>query len=92
MNKNVFVNVAGKGFFAWHQGLLPWYHRLLGAKIGKNVLMTVRTEIYEHDLVEIGDECVLESCTISPFALLPAAFYLKKIILGRRVIMGPKSK
>ena len=73
------------------RALLPYYYRLLGARIAKGVILSPLTNIKEFDLVTIGDECVLDACTLSPFELSAGAFTLRHIQLGARVIMGPKS-
>jgi acetyltransferase-like isoleucine patch superfamily enzyme len=73
------------------RSFLPFYYRLMGAKIGKGVILSLLTNIKEYDLVTIGDECVLDAGTISPFGLVSGGFELKPISFGARVIMGPKS-
>jgi acetyltransferase-like isoleucine patch superfamily enzyme len=62
----------------------------MGARIGRNVTLSTLTNIKEFDLVSIGDGCILDACTISPFGLHAGAFELRPTAVGKRVIIGPK--
>ena len=60
----MFTKVAMIFGCAWFAGttIMPHIYRAFGAKIGKRV--TIRTlDLAECDLVEIGDDCVIEVCT-----------------------------
>lgn len=72
------------------RSLLKFYYRLMGAKFGRDVTISSLTNIKEFDLVSIGDGCILDACTISPFALHAGAFELQPTAVGKRVIIGPK--
>lgn len=63
----------------------------MGAKIGKGVRLSPAADIKEFDLLTIGDDCVLDACTVSPFALVSGGFELRPITLGARTVMAPKS-
>jgi hypothetical protein len=52
--------ICGRGAFAWFDGGLSTYYRLLGATIGSNVSINAHTKIGEPDLIEIGDNVVLD--------------------------------
>ena len=71
--------------------VLNWYYWALGAKIGRNsVINTV--DIFEPDLVTIGDETVLEE----EVALHSSYFHegyliLDSIKIGNRCLLQPRS-
>lgn len=85
------VDVSGPGCFSWTSYTKIIYYRLMGAKIGKNVSMT-KVRIGEWDLVEIGDNAILEGCTCRPFgAERNTSMYLGKVVIGKNSTVGTAS-
>lgn len=86
------IGVAGMGnlgFFNWSRVL---YYRLLGAKIGRNVTIPKGVSIGEYDLISIGNNAVLERCTIRPFgAERNTSMYLGRINIGSNTVIGASS-
>jgi non-ribosomal peptide synthetase-like protein len=68
--------------------LLPWYFRLLGAKIGKRVYLET-TDFSEFDLARIGDEATLNAdCTIQTHLFEDRVMKMSNIEIGRRCQIG----
>ncbi|KKA26603.1 hypothetical protein TD95_003413 [Thielaviopsis punctulata] len=85
------ISITGRGVFGTHDSLRTLYYRLMGAKIGKNVTFK-GCALQEFDLLEIGDDCILEKCRIRPFAAeRNTAMYLGKITIGRNCTVGTAS-
>ncbi|PKS07245.1 hypothetical protein jhhlp_005847 [Lomentospora prolificans] len=85
------VDVCGPGCFSWSSCTKIMYYRLMGAKIGKNVDLT-KVRIGEWDLVEIGDNAVLEGCICRPFgAERNTSMYLGRIVIGSGATVGVAS-
>jgi acetyltransferase-like isoleucine patch superfamily enzyme len=60
------------------------YYRLLGAKIGKNVIIEKGTTLGEYDLIEIGDNSHLDRCVCRPFAVeRNTSMFLGRIVIGK---------
>lgn len=73
----MFTKVAMIFGCAWFAGttIMPHIYRASGAKIGKRV--TIRTlDLAECDLVEIGDDCVIEVCAEQLFFCGPMCIWL----------------
>ncbi|PSR81726.1 hypothetical protein BD289DRAFT_32545 [Coniella lustricola] len=85
------VDICGQGLFSQTNYTTCLYLRLMGARVGRNV--SVRgVSVGEWDLLEIGDEAVLERCTLRPFAgERNTAMYLGRIRIGRRATVGMAS-
>lgn len=73
--------------FAWSQKL---YYRLLGAKIGKNVTIHKKAQLGEYDLIEIGDDTILDKQSICrPFAAeRNTSMVLSRILIGKKCTVG----
>lgn len=85
------TDVCGIGWFGWWNFTRVLYYRMMGAKIGKNVSIA-KVKIGEWDLIEIGDNAVLEKCTCRPFAAeWNTTMYLGKIKIGRNATVGVAS-
>jgi acyl-CoA synthetase (AMP-forming)/AMP-acid ligase II/acetyltransferase-like isoleucine patch superfamily enzyme/acyl carrier protein len=83
------VAICGPGVFALSNWSLVWYYRLLGAKIGRNVIINKHARLGEWDLITIGDDAVLERCTIRPFAVeRNTSMYLGRITIGSKASIG----
>ncbi|KUL87836.1 hypothetical protein ZTR_03174 [Talaromyces verruculosus] len=86
------LQVCGKGIlgqFNWSRVL---FYRMLGAKIGKNVTISKTVKLGEYDLIEIGDNVILDNCQCRPFAVeRNTSMLLKRIRIGRDSSVGTKS-
>ncbi|KAJ5233212.1 NRPS-like protein biosynthetic cluster [Penicillium citrinum] len=86
------LQVCGKGIFNNFNWSRVLFYRLLGAKIGKNVTISPSAKLGEYDLVEIGDNVVLDTCQCRPFAVeRNTSMLLKKIRIGKDSSVGLKS-
>ena len=62
------LRFCGRGIFKYHSSLLPWYYRLLGARIGSNVSISNNADLGEYDLLYIGDDvCIDDKAILRPF-------------------------
>ncbi|KAJ5774946.1 NRPS-like protein biosynthetic cluster [Penicillium paradoxum] len=87
------LQVCGKGMFnKWNWSRVMFY-RLLGAKIGRNVTLAPSAKLGEYDLVEIGDNVVLDTGSqCRPFAVeRNTSMLLKRIRIGKDSSVGIKS-
>ncbi|MGA3180997.1 MAG: Pls/PosA family non-ribosomal peptide synthetase [Verrucomicrobiota bacterium] len=68
-----------------------WYFRLLGAKIGRRVYMET-TDLSEFDLVDIGDEAMLNAdCTIQTHLFEDRVMKMAVVKIGPRCHVGAGS-
>src|SRR6266702_3267118 len=71
--------------------LLPWYLRLLGARIGRRTYIHT-TGFLEWDLVEIGDEAVVnEDCVLQTHLFEDRVLKAARLRVGRRCEIGAAS-
>ncbi|KAG2173873.1 hypothetical protein INT43_005293 [Umbelopsis isabellina] len=67
---------------------LPWWFRLLGAKIGRNVWMET-TMITESDLLSIGDDCVIRAdCTLQTHLFEDRVMKMSHLKIGNGCEIG----
>ncbi|CAG7950694.1 unnamed protein product [Penicillium nalgiovense] len=86
------TQVCGKGLFNSYNWSRILFYRLMGAKIGKNVTMSASAKLGEYDLIEIGDNVVLDTCVCRPFAVeRNTSMLLKRIRIGKDSSVGIKS-
>lgn len=86
------LQVCGRGIFNRYNWSRVLFYRLLGAKIGKNVTLAPAAKLGEYDLVEIGDNVVLDTCQCRPFAVeRNTSMLLKRIRIGKDSSVGVKS-
>ncbi|KAJ5835673.1 AMP-dependent synthetase/ligase [Penicillium robsamsonii] len=86
------LQVCGKGLFNNYNWSRILFYRLLGAKIGKNVTMSASAKLGEYDLIEIGDNVVLDTCLCRPFGVeRNTSMLLKRIRIGKDSSIGIKS-
>lgn len=86
------VQVFGKGIFNHFNWSRVLFYRLLGVKIGKNVTIPPSAKLGEYDLIEIGDNVILDTCQCRPFAVeRNTSMLLKKIRIGKNSSVGLKS-
>lgn len=85
------VDICGQGIFNETDYTQCLYMRMMGAKIGENVSLK-GVQIGEWDLVEIGDNAVLERCVVRPFAgERNTTMYLGRIRIGSNTTVGMSS-
>ncbi|TVY81375.1 putative peroxisomal-coenzyme A synthetase, partial [Lachnellula suecica] len=86
------LQICGKGVFRHLDFTRILYYRLLGAKIGKGVVIERGTILGEFDLLKIGDNTRLDRCICRPFAAeTNTSMYLGKISIGRNASIGLKT-
>jgi acyl-CoA synthetase (AMP-forming)/AMP-acid ligase II/acetyltransferase-like isoleucine patch superfamily enzyme/acyl carrier protein len=86
------LQVCGKGLFNNYNWSRILFYRLLGAKIGRNVTMSASAKLGEYDLIEIGDNVVLDTCLCRPFGVeRNTSMLLKRIRIGKDSSIGIKS-
>jgi acetyltransferase-like isoleucine patch superfamily enzyme len=65
---------------------------LLGAKIGGNVTISPEAVLGEYDLLDIGDNVLLDGCICRPFACeRNSSMFLGRIVIGKNARIGLKS-
>eukprot|EP00549_Striatella_unipunctata_P021685 CAMPEP_0118719264 /NCGR_PEP_ID=MMETSP0800-20121206/29357_1 /TAXON_ID=210618 ORGANISM="Striatella unipunctata, Strain CCMP2910" /NCGR_SAMPLE_ID=MMETSP0800 /ASSEMBLY_ACC=CAM_ASM_000638 /LENGTH=150 /DNA_ID=CAMNT_0006626571 /DNA_START=77 /DNA_END=529 /DNA_ORIENTATION=+ len=67
------------------------YYRLMGAKIGNNVRISLEAEIAEFDLITIGDGSSIEYGTVRAFGLDNGCMILGPVGVGQNASVGMKS-
>ncbi|KAK5722153.1 putative NRPS-like protein biosynthetic cluster [Elasticomyces elasticus] len=83
------ISIAGFGMFGVSNMSRVWYYRLLGATIGQNVKINKGANLGEYDLITIGDNAVLERCTVRPFAAeRNSSMYLGRLSVGTGAVVG----
>ncbi|KXG48224.1 AMP-dependent synthetase/ligase [Penicillium griseofulvum] len=86
------LQVCGKGLFNKYNWSRILFYRLLGARIGWNVTMSASAKLGEYDLIEIGDNVVLDTCLCRPFGVeRNTSMLLKRIRIGKDSSIGIKS-
>ncbi|KAJ5109567.1 hypothetical protein N7532_002212 [Penicillium argentinense] len=86
------LQVCGKGIFNHYNWSRVLFYRLLGARIGKNVSLPPSAKLGEYDLIEIGDDVILDTCQCRPFAVeRNTSMLLKRIRIGKNSSVGLKS-
>jgi hypothetical protein len=80
---------AGKDIFSVHPSLEILYYRMLGARIGKNVVIDPRATLGECDLLNLQDDCRVDASQIRGFRVERNGFFrLDYIKLGRSVVVN----
>jgi non-ribosomal peptide synthetase-like protein len=70
---------------------LPWYYRLLGARIGRRTYLHT-TGLIEFDLVEVGDEAAVnEDCVLQTHLFEDRVLKAAKLRVGRGCVLGAVS-
>jgi acyl-CoA synthetase (AMP-forming)/AMP-acid ligase II/acetyltransferase-like isoleucine patch superfamily enzyme/acyl carrier protein len=86
------IETAGIGLFGSFNWTRVLYYRLLGASIGNNVTIVLGAKLGEYDLINIGDNVVLERCKVRPFAAeRNTSMYLGRIDIGNNCSVGVAS-
>jgi len=86
------IETAGIGLFGSFNWTRVLYYRLLGANIGRNATIVLGAKLGEYDLINIGDNVVVERCKIRPFAAeRNTSMYLGRIDIGHNCSIGVAS-
>lgn len=88
---DVSRKILGRGVWGSHNNLLIIYYRLLGAKIGSGVRLSLEADIAEYDLVNIGDDAKVEYCTLRGFGVDNGAMMLGEVTVGASASVGIRS-
>jgi non-ribosomal peptide synthetase-like protein len=73
---------CGRGAFDLSAATLAWYHRLLGARIGRGATIDRRVHIADHDLVDIGAGALVDSGPVRAFRFEHGAMALTPVRVG----------
>lgn len=88
---DVCRKMFGNGIWGHHNDTLVLYYRLLGAKIGRNVQISLLAEVAEYDLVTIGNNAVIEYSDVRGFGVDNGAMILGPITVGNNASVGIRS-
>jgi acetyltransferase-like isoleucine patch superfamily enzyme/acyl carrier protein len=82
------LDVTGIGIFGATDWSTILYYRVMGARIGRNVIIR-GARVGEFDLLDIKDGAVLEGCIIRPFAgERNTTMYLGPITIGKNAVVN----
>lgn len=80
---------VGKGIFSAHHSLEILYYRMLGARIGKNVKIGADAILGEFDLLNLQDECKIDTSQVRGFSVeTDGHFRLDYINIGRKAVIN----
>ncbi|KAF3480824.1 uncharacterized protein GIQ15_06171 [Arthroderma uncinatum] len=86
------LQVCGKGVFNYSDWSRILYYRALGARIGRNVQIHEFASLGEYDLIDLGDNAVLDHCICRPFsAERNTSMLLRPIRIGEDCTVGLKT-
>ncbi|KAI9209506.1 AMP-dependent synthetase and ligase [Polychytrium aggregatum] len=85
------LHLTGRGVYGSSPTLLRNYYRLLGARIGRNATVDTATNIGEFDLIDIGDNCILETARVRGFCMKTGRMVLDKIMIGDNSVLNVKT-
>ncbi|KAF9894132.1 hypothetical protein FE257_009105 [Aspergillus nanangensis] len=86
------LQVCGKGIYNWYNWTRKLYFQALGVKMGRNVIIHESASLGEYDLIELGNNVILDHCTCRPFAVeRMTSMLLKPIHLRDDCAVGLKS-
>jgi len=72
-----------------HPKLTLLYYRLLGAKIGRNVILHEETKLLECDLLTIEDGCRIDAACVRAFCVeREGMFRLEPIHIGTKAVIN----
>ena len=87
-----FELISTQGFFGYNDYTNTMYYRLLGANIGRGVVIGENTSLGEYDLLEIHDKAELNGCICRPFSVeRNTSMQPARITLGRNSSIGLSS-
>lgn len=88
---NKFLLVADAGIFKLNSRFYVLYLRMMGANVGTKCRVSYEANIQEFDLITIGSDCYLDSCTVRPFVLSTGHMNLSNIVVGDSCVIGFRS-
>ena len=75
--------------FRLHPSLRILYFKMLGARIGKGVLLSDNVELGEVDLITLGDGCKIDHSKIRGFCVeRDGLFRLNRVNIGREAVIN----
>ncbi|KAJ3225205.1 hypothetical protein HDU78_010737 [Chytriomyces hyalinus] len=84
------IHEYGMGVFGISEWMKTLYFRLMGAKIGRNVVLRA-TALREFDLVEIHSNCSVTESTLRPFGVEAGLMVLDVIVVESDCVINRKS-
>mmetsp|Transcript_37306 Transcript_37306/g.99407 ORF Transcript_37306/g.99407 Transcript_37306/m.99407 type:complete len:434 (-) Transcript_37306:1119-2420(-) len=84
------LQLCGRGFFRLTPITLRFYYRLLGAKVGKGVIIDRHAKLGEFDLLDIGEDVLIDKTALRGFCFDEGAMALRRVTLGRRCVICAK--
>ncbi|QIW94821.1 hypothetical protein AMS68_000339 [Peltaster fructicola] len=86
------ISIGGMGIYEHFSFTRTLYYRCLGAQIGRNATIDKDAKLGEYDLITIGDNVVLDACSVRPFAVeRNTSMYLGRIRIGTGASVGQAS-
>ncbi|TPX69966.1 hypothetical protein SpCBS45565_g02004 [Spizellomyces sp. 'palustris'] len=85
------VQLCGRGFFAVNNATMRWYLRCMGARVGSNSQIDLKTSFGEYDLIQIGENCGFESARVRPFTMQTGRMVLGPIVIGHNSVVNIKT-
>jgi hypothetical protein len=90
-----FINVCrklfGRGIWGSRNDLLVLFYRMLGAKIGSGVQISLEADVAEYDLVTIGNNAKIEYANVRGFGVDNGAMILGPVTVGDSASVGVRS-
>ena len=85
----IHYSSIGKGIFSLDPFLEIVYYRMLGARIGKNVIIDPKAILGEFDLLDVKDDCRIDASQIRGFCVERNGFFrLDYISIGQKVVVN----
>ncbi|KAI8842208.1 hypothetical protein BJ741DRAFT_698104 [Chytriomyces cf. hyalinus JEL632] len=84
------IHEYGIGVFGVSEWMKTLYFRLMGAKVGRNVVLRA-TALREFDLVEIHSNCSITESTLRPFGVESGLMVLDAIVIESDCVINRKS-
>ena len=86
---NQLLRIFGRGIFSMHPKLEILYYRMLGARIGRDVIIDPEAKLAEYDLLTLHDGCRIDKSLMRGFCVeRDGCFRLEPIVIGRGAIVN----
>ncbi|KAI0933437.1 putative NRPS-like protein biosynthetic cluster [Taiwanofungus camphoratus] len=86
---NQAIRASGRGVFAVHPSFEKFYYRLLGARIGKNVVIDRTSKLGEFDLLDFRDGCRIDRALVRGFCVERDGYFrLGHIVIGQNAVVN----
>ncbi|TBU54902.1 acetyl-CoA synthetase-like protein [Dichomitus squalens] len=86
---NQALRIFGRGIFSAHPYLEVVYLRMLGGRVGRNVVIDSDATLGEYDLLTIHDGCRIDNALVRGFCVeRDGCFRLEPIVIGRGAIIS----